>query len=81
VTWVSAGFGITPVSLVGSLVGKAVPLGVSAQCIAVTQHQKAWVCSGNGALIEVDLTTGKVVRKVGLAGIPAAAVVADARGT
>ncbi len=77
----SAGFGITPVSLVGGLVGKAVPLGVAAQCITVTSKEQAWVCSGDAALVEVDLMTGRVLRTVHLSGIPAAAVVADTAGT
>ena len=74
--WVSAGFGITPVSLLDGAVGKAVPLGVAAQCITVSPTAQAWVCSGNSALVEVDLMTGKVLRTVHLSGIPAAAVVA-----
>jgi hypothetical protein len=74
--WVSAGFGITPISLVDGVVGKAVPLGVAAQCITVSPLEQAWVCSGNSALVEVDLMSGKVVRTVHLSGIPAAAIVA-----
>ena len=81
VAWVSAGFGLTPVSVVGGLVGKAIPLGVPAQCIAVTTHGQAWVCSGNGALVEVDLGSDKVTRTVALDGIPAAVAIADVIGS
>lgn len=81
VAWVSAGFGITPVSVTGGLVGKAVPVHVPAQCIAVTRTDHAWVCGGNGSLVEVDLSARKVVRTVGLDGIPAAVAVTDAAGT
>ena len=77
VTWVSAGFGITPVTLAGGVVGQAISVGAPAQCIAVTHSGKAWVCSGNKALIQVNLVSGKVLRTVTLGGIPAAAVVAD----
>jgi len=76
VTWVSAGYGVTPVSLAGGIVGQAISLGAPAQCIAVTHGEIAWVCSGNKALIQVDLVSGKVLRTVVLDGIPAAAVVA-----
>jgi len=75
VAWVSAGFGVTPLSLPGGTVGTPIPLGVASQCIAVTRDDRAWVCSGSGALVEVDLTSGKTVRTVGLDGIPAAVVV------
>jgi len=56
-------------------VGAAIPLGVPSQCIASGPVGRAWVCSGNGALVEVDLATGRVVRTVTLAGIPSAVVV------
>ena len=80
VTWVSAGFGLTPVSSVGGVVGKAIPIGVPAQCLAVTRDAKAWVCGGDGTLVEVDLATGRMLRTVVLGGIPAAAVVAGGAG-
>ena len=67
VAWVSAGDGVTPVSLTGAPVGAAIPLGVPSQCIASGPVGRAWVCSGNGALVEVDLATGRVVRTVTLA--------------
>jgi len=78
VAWVSAGYGITPVTAVGGVVGKAIPLGVPAACIAVTHHGQAWVCSGNGAMVQVDLASGRVLRTVAVGGIPANAVVTDA---
>ena len=77
VAWVSAGYGITPVSAVGGLVGKAIPLGGPAECIAVTRHGQAWVCSGNGVMVQVDLSSGRVLRRVAVGGIPADAVVTD----
>jgi DNA-binding beta-propeller fold protein YncE len=77
VTWVSAGYGITPVTFVGGVVGRPISLGVPAECIAVTQRGQAWVCGGNATLIEVDLASGRVLRTVAVGGIPAAAVVAD----
>ena len=76
VTWVSAGFGVTPVTLAGGIVGQAIPLRTPAQCIAVTHGDQAWVCSGNKELIQVNLASGKVLRTVALDGIPAAAIVA-----
>jgi DNA-binding beta-propeller fold protein YncE len=81
VAWVSAGFGLTPVSLVGGLVGRTIALGVPAQCIAVTNYGQAWVCSGNGALVDVDLRSDKVTRTVELDGIPAAVAIADVVGS
>jgi len=81
VTWVSAGFGITPVASVGGVVGQAISIGAPAQCIAVTHSGKAWVCSGDKALVQVDLASGKVTRTVALDGIPAAVVVADVVGS
>jgi DNA-binding beta-propeller fold protein YncE len=77
VAWVSAGYGITPVTLAGNVIGKAIQLGVPAECVAVTRHGQGWVCSGNGALIQVDLASGRVLRTVAVGGIPAAAVIAD----
>jgi hypothetical protein len=75
VAWVSAGDGVTPVSVSGGLVGTALPVGVPAECIAAGPPGRVWVCSGNRALVEVDLASGHVVRRVGLDGIPAAVVV------
>jgi YVTN family beta-propeller protein len=75
--WVSAGYGITPVTVIGGVVGRAIPLGVPAGCITVTRFGQAWVCSGNGALIQVDLASGRVLRTAAVGGIPAEAVVAD----
>ena len=77
VVWVSAGYGITPVTLAGGVVGTAIPLGVPAECVAVTHRGQAWVCNGNGALIQVDLASGRVLRTVAVGGIPSAAVVTD----
>ena len=81
VAWVSAGYGITPVTAVGGSVGRAIPLGAPAGCIVVTRYGQAWVCSGNGALIQVDLASGRILRRLAVGGIPAAAVVADTVGS
>lgn len=81
VAWISAGYGITPITLIGHAVGKAIPLGIPAGCIVVTRHGQAWVCSGNGGLVQVDVTSGRVLRTVAVGGIPAAAIVADTVGT
>ena len=81
VAWVSAGYGITPVTAGGGSVGRAIPLGAPAACIVVTRYGQAWVCSGNGALIQVILASGRILRTVAVGGIPAAAVVADTVGS
>ena len=81
VAWISAGYGITPITFPGHAVGKAIPLGIPAGCIVVNRHGQAWVCSGNGGLVQVDLSAGRVLRTVAVGGIPSAAVVADTFGS
>ena len=61
-------------------VGAPVAIGAPAGCLAVASGGAVWVCSGDGALVEVDPAKGKVVRTVTLDGLPSAVVVSPAGG-
>ena len=76
VAWVSAGDGITPFAPSAAMVGNAVPIGTPAECVAAAPKGHAWVCSGDGALVEVDpMTRDGWSGRWHLGGFPAAAVV------
>lgn len=80
VAWVSGGDGITPMGIVSRQVGASVSIGAPAEALAVSAGGQIWVCSGNGALVEIDPSTGRVVRTISLDGIPSAVVITRAAG-
>ena len=73
--WVSAGDGVTPVSL-ATASGRHRP--IAHRCpgtvhrLPTRRATRRGSCSGDRALVDVDAATGRVVRTVPLSGIPAA---------
>ncbi len=80
IAWISAGDGVTPFAVANRQVGNPVAIGAPAACVATAPGGTVWVCSGDGALVEVDPAKGRVVRTVALGGLPAAAVVSAPAG-
>lgn len=75
--WVSAGNQLVPVDLATDHIGSPVPVGTTAQAVALAGGGgTAWVAGGNGTLIRVDLRRGVVAGRVGLGGRPSAVVIA-----
>lgn len=71
--WVSGGSSIVPLTVATGQVGAPFAVGGPAQCIAVT-YGAAWVCRGDGTLVQIDTVTGRVIRRVAAGGIPSAIV-------
>ena len=74
VAWVSGGNTIAPVTLATGVVGPAIGIGGPAECVAAVPGSE-WVCRGDGSLVQIDATTGKIVKRVNVGGIPSHAVI------
>jgi hypothetical protein len=78
--WVSAGQGVTPLTVATRQPGTAISVGAPAEAVAVAPNGHVWVGTADGTLVEVDPATSKVVRKITLAGLPSAIVIAPVSG-
>lgn len=77
VVYVSGGSSVTPIDLLPLLqAGAPIPVGTTAQGLALANGGRtAWVCSGNGTLVPVNLVTGTVGKPVVVGGQPTAVVI------
>ena len=74
VAWVSGGAAIVPLAVATGQVGPAIAVGGPAECVAVAPG-RAWVCRGDGSLVEVDTGSSRIVRRVAVGGIPSHAAI------
>ena len=79
VVWVSGGSAIVPLTVATGQVGPAIAVGGPAECVAMAPG-RAWVCRGDGTLVEVEPTSGKILRRVDVGGIPSHAVISPLAG-
>jgi hypothetical protein len=77
IAWVSGGNAIAPITVATRAVGPAIDIGGPAVCVAALPGAE-WVCRGDGSLVEIDATSGKIVKRVNVGGIPSHAVISPA---
>ncbi len=78
--YVSAGDGVTPISLADLSPSASIPIGTGAEAITLgPEHRHAWVCAQDGTLVELALPAGTVERRVSVGGTPVAVVVPPPR--
>jgi hypothetical protein len=76
--YVSGGDSVTPVDVATGHAGALISIGTTSQALALADGgRSAWVCGGNGNLIQIDLTTGAVLGHVAVGGQPAGIAIAN----
>jgi YVTN family beta-propeller protein len=78
--YVSAGAGVTPISLGTNRPEAPIGIGTMAECLALTPTDgSAWVCGGDGTLVHVRLASRSVISRVRVGGQPTAIAIAAER--
>ncbi len=80
--YVSGGASVTPVQVATRTAGPAIPVGSPAEALALADHGRAaWVCTADGDLVHLDLTTGRVAGTTRIGGQPSAIAIAQPTAT
>jgi DNA-binding beta-propeller fold protein YncE len=78
--YVSGGNALTPIDLATLQAKPPVPVGVGATAVALASGGSvAWVCTNNGTVLSVNVTTGHRGKAVRVGGQPSAIVIPAAQ--